>query len=231
MKNRNSRTFQAAVTPAPPRERTSFKKHHLLLARRVVASAALATLTGCGADTVAPLEIRQMAPLTIGARTPEISLWISGSGFDPGSKVFLGDVELALFGHSTTVLAARVPGGTAGTTVPGSPLVTVENSDGTRSKGLPLLVTEAQAPVLSAANATDVCGPAKSVVVTIEGDNFTTDTSLESNGQPVAIASVSRSRLSFSVPWVLGRYSFEVTVPPPGGGQASIGFATFLGCD
>jgi hypothetical protein len=204
-------------------------------ARTVVSIAAVAVLSGCGPDASAlasgTFEVRQLDPPTIGARTPDFILRISGSGFDSGSRVLIGDVELGSFSTSPTTLVGTVPGGTAGTTVPGSLLVSVKNPDGTTAKALPLVVTEAPVPVLSIAMPTNLCAGAGPLNVTISGDNFTTDMTLESNGESVEIATRSRSRLTFSVPRLSGRYFFEVRVPPPGGGSASIGMPTFLGCD
>jgi hypothetical protein len=196
--------------------------------------AALALLVGCGAGEGAAaeaLEIQRLYPPSIGARIPDFTLIITGTGFVAGSRVFLGDVELALFGHSSSrVLVAQVRGGTAGTTVPGTLSVSVRNPDGTRSDELPLAVSEAPAPVLSVVSS-NLCMGTSLLRVVLDGDNFTADTTAESSGQPVAITHRSRSSLTFSVPRILGHYTFKVTVPPPGGGEASIGYATFLGCD
>jgi len=206
---------------------------NVLLARAVVSSA-LATLLGCGpGEHAAPeaLEIQQVIPQSIGARIADFTITIIGTGFAAGSRVFLEEAELAVVEHdSSRVLDAHVPGGTVGTTEPGTLSISVRNPDGTRSNELPLAVSVAPAPVLSDVSS-NLCTGSGPLDVVLLGGNFTTDTTAESSGQPVTIIGRSSSSISFSVPRFFGHYAFKVTVPSPGGGEASIGYATFLGCD
>jgi len=201
------------------------------LIRNLIGTAALAGLLACGSSSsIQPPEVQQLNPPTIGSRTPDFLLYVVGTGFTPDGRIFLGGVELVQLSRSSTYLLARVPGGTAGTTMPGAIAVSVENADGTRSNEALLEVSEAAAPVLQEISS-DLCSGHALLNVTLIGDNFTVDTSLEVDGQPAAILSRTRSTLSFATPLKYGRYSFTVNVPAPGGGQATIGYPTFLGCD
>src|SRR5262249_57016717 len=114
-----------------------------------------------------------------------------------------------------------VPGGTVGTAGPGSLSLSVKNADDTRASAA-LSVTEAPAPALGRVTVLNQCSSIGPRHVRLTGDNFTTDTTLESNGQSVAIAWRSTSLLSFSLPGVEDSADIKVTVPPPGGGEASI---------
>jgi hypothetical protein len=200
----------------------------------IAGGAALAMLIGCGSGegaTPEALEIQKLDPPSIGARTAELDITISGTGFAPDSRVLAGDVELPVVGrYSSTWLIARVRGGTVGTALPGTLPVSVMNPGGARSNQLPLAIAEAPPPVLSEVRS-NLCNGTGPVQVRLVGDNFTMDTTVESGGEPVSVNGRSRSIISFSVPRELGRYSFKVTVPPPGGGEASITYATFLECD
>jgi hypothetical protein len=202
------------------------------VARAAIGSAAVAVLVGCGSgEGLVPLEIRQLNPSSVGARTPDFDLVIYGTGFMPDSRVLVGDVEFGPVHRSSTLLIVHVPGGTAATTVPGTLSVSVGDPSGARSNQLALVVADAPAPVLSEVYAGNVCYGNGPLNVALTGDNFTIDTTLESGGEAVQIARLSRSTISFQVPRTYGNYSFQVTVPPPGGGQASIDYPTFLSCD
>jgi hypothetical protein len=208
--------------------------HGLMWVSRSLGSAALAVLVGCGSgEGAAPeaLAIQQVSPSGIGARTADLSFGISGTGFAPGSRVFAGDIELPVVERSSSRwLLALVRGGTVGTTLPGTLPVSVLNPGGARSNPLPLAIAEAPAPVLSEVDS-DLCTGTGPLRVALMGDNFTIDTSVESGGEPVSVNGRSRSIISFSVPREFGHYSFKVIVPPPGGGEASITYPTFLGCE
>jgi hypothetical protein len=197
-------------------------------------SAALALLVGCGSGEGAAskgLEIQRLNPSSIGARSPDFFLTIIGTGFASDSVVLLGNVEVGRVTESPAALFAQIPGGTAGTTVSGTLPVSVRDGTGKRSNELSLVVTEAPAPILTVLSS-DLCtrdtGP---IHVTLTGDNFTTDMTLESNGELVPIGVQSRTMSSFAVARGERHYSFKVTVPPPGGGEATTGLATFLDCD
>lgn len=190
---------------------------------RIIAStAALGALLACGSSTQ-PLAIDQLDPATIGERMPDFILTIRGAGFTPESRIVLGGVELGPLGHNSAALFVQVPGGTAGTTVAGAVAVSVKNPDGSRSNELSLAVSGAPAPVLQY-----VISNCDSDHVTLIGDNFTFDTIVEVGGEPRPIFERSRSALSFATGWTYGQY--QVTVPPPGGGVATIGGADFLDC-
>lgn len=201
------------------------------VARLHIGSAALALLVGCGSGVGAALEIRHLNPSSIGARTPDFNIAVRGAGFSADTRVVLGDTELRTLGHSSTLLVAAVPGGTAGTTAPGVLSVSVREPSGARSNQLTFVVGDAAAPVISGIDSNLCIASGNTLGVTLVGDNFTTDTRLESSGKPLAIAVRSSSSIAFSVPLEDGTYSFKVTVPPPGGGEASIDYAPFLLCD
>ena len=198
-------------------------------------SAALALLVGCdpgaGSAPSEALAISRLFPQSIGARTPDFFLTIMGTGFTPDSGVLLGNTELGNVTTSPAAVFVAIPGGTAGTTVSGTLPVSVRDATGSRSNELSLVVTEAPAPTLSLVD-WDLCvrdvGP---LHVTLTGDNFTTDMTLESNGEQVPLRVQSRTKCSFTVPGDQRHYLFKVTVPPPGGGEASTGLNTILGCD
>jgi len=207
--------------------------HGLMWVSRILGSAALAVLVGCGSGEGAASEalaIRQVIPSSIGARTADLNVMIYGTGFTPDSRVLAGDVELPVVGRSSRLLIALVRGGTVGTTLPGTLPVSVVNPGGARSNQLSLAIAEAPAPVLSGVDS-NLCIGTGPLNVTLVGDNFTVDTTVESGGEPVSVNDRSRSLISFSVPREFGDYTFKVTVPPPGGGEAAIGYATFLGCE
>jgi hypothetical protein len=206
-----------------------------VLATRI-GSVALTILLACGSGdgmSSEPLAIRELSPPGIGARTPDFDLTLRGTGFGPDSRVLLGDVELVTVAQSATLLIAHVPAGTAGTTGPATLPVSVGDATARRSNLLTLTVKEALAPVLSGISS-DLClrktGP---VHVNVLGDNFTTDTTVTSDGQPVSITSRSSSSISFQISrGGQDVSSFKVTVPPPGGGEAFIDFfADFFDCD
>jgi hypothetical protein len=213
-------------------QRHSESRHELtVVARAIIGSAAVAVLVGCGTgEGLVPLEIRQLYPSGVGARTPDFDLVIYGTGFMPDSRVLIGDAEFGPVHRSSSLLIVHVPGGSAVTTVPGTLSVSV-NAGGAHSNQLDLVVADAPAPVLSEVSAANLCYGNGPLDVTLTGDNFTIDTTLESGGEAVPIARLSRRTISFQVPRAYGNYSFQVTVPPPGGGQASIDYPTFLGCD
>src|SRR5215472_13135097 len=118
-----------------------------MVAWTLIGSASLSILGGCGGSP--QLEIQQVRPSTIGARTADFRLSVFGGGLTSESRIVLGDLELPLAGQTPTSLTAQIPGGMAGTTGPGEISVSVKNPDGTRSNELRLVVTEAPAPVLS----------------------------------------------------------------------------------
>ena len=199
------------------------------VARTLIGGAFWAILGGCGSPQ---LEIHQVVPSTIGARTADFRLSVFGAGLTPESRIVLGDQELPLVGQTPTSLEARVPGGTAGTTVPGDVSVSVKNPDGTRSNQLSLVVTEAPAPVLSSIDSpTCATYPA---TFWLHGANFTIDTSVEINGHVATITSLSSTLIWIRTPdGVAGEHdSLKVTVPGPGGGEASGSlYFAFLDCD
>ncbi len=200
-----------------------------LLVGIVISRTVLAVLLASCSGASEPIEIRTVTPSNIGARTADFKIYISGTGFTLESRVLLGALELGPVGHAPTVLFVQVPGGTAGTTVPGTVSVSVINPDGTRSNELPLVVSEARAPVLTKV-LSERCAEDDPLYLTLVGDNFTIDMTLEINGEPASIAERSRSSLSFFAP--RRDSTFKITVPPPGGGATSIGYAPpFLGCD
>jgi len=203
---------------------------NVALVRVIFGTVVLATLVGCGSNASPPLRIELLDPETIGARTTDFVLAVHGTGFTSESRILLGGTELGQPDHSSTQLVALVPGGTAGTTLAGTLEVSVRNSDGSRSNELPLVVSEAPAPVVTLVDSS-LCAGNDPMNVTIYGDDFTFDATLEVDGQPTTIGQRTRSSLSFATARKLGRYRFTVRVPPPGGGEVTIGYATFLGCD
>jgi len=194
------------------------------LVRTIVSCTAFASILGCGSGP----EIQQMRPSTIGARSPDFTLYVHGTGFTPQSRVVLGDVELDLVNPSPTFFAAQVPGGTAGTTAPGNLSVSVKNPDGSRSNQLLLTVAEAPAPVVSEVILLNAC---YSGDIELSGANFTTDTTVEVDGHVAAFA--IRSSTSIWIRSPVPSTPFKVIVPAPGGGEAS-GFTPSIdpmGCD
>jgi len=203
---------------------------NVVVVRSIVSCMALVSILGCGSGPGSLGEIQQLSPSRIGARSPTFTLYVYGNGFTPQSRVVFGDVELDLVSHSATILVAQVPGGTAGTSASGEVPVSVKNPDGTRSNEVSLVVSEAAAPILLEVDS-NLCNGNGPLRVTLVGDNFTVDTIVEVDGQPASISQLSSSALSFKTALKYGEYSFKVTVPPPGGGEATIDYPTFLGCD
>jgi len=94
--------------------------------------------------------------------------------------------------------------------------VSVKNPDGTRSNQLPLVVTEAPAPVVSEVRPVNSCS---SSAFELLGANFTTDTIVELENQVATFA--IRSNTTIWVGSAAGGPGFKVIVPAPGGGEAS----------
>jgi len=200
-----------------------------MVAWTLIGNASLAMLGGCGSPQ---LEIQQVRPSTIGARTADFRLSVFGGGLTSESRIVLGDLELPLAGQTPTSLTAQIPGGMAGTTGPGEISVSVKNPDGTRSNELRLVVTEAPAPVLSSIDPASSCGTPQNALWLL-GANFTIDSSVEVNGHVATITNLSSTFIWIRTDGVVeGDNLLKVTVPGPGGGEASASLhAEFFECD
>jgi uncharacterized protein (TIGR03437 family) len=158
-----------------------------------------------GATSEAPfpinngLTITSFSPKNAVAGAPGFSLTMNGGGFVSGAAIEWNGVSLPTTFISSTQLVASVPAnlieaaGTAG--------IVATNPGGGLSNALPYsIVAPTAVPGISSVTPSGAIAGSSSVVVTVSGNGFTSDSTVLFNGAALATSFLSPSQLTATVP-------------------------------
>jgi hypothetical protein len=203
-----------------------------LLVSLLVLSLTLAGCSGGGASNMGPAQnpvptlatVSPVSGLVGGAAT---TITVTGSGFVSSSTIHWNGTLLATTYASPTSLTALVPA--AQLAAAGTELVTVLNpSPGGGTSASVNFTIEAVSnpvPVLNSITPSSATAGAAALILTVNGANFLSSSTVEWNNSPLLTSYVNSSQLTAQVPaGVLqsaGTDSVSVSTPTPGGGYSS----------
>lgn len=150
------------------------------------------------------------------------ALTAKGSGFLPGAKVKVGNVQVAATVTSDIALSATIPG--SAFTAAGSVNVTILNPDGGVSNAVVLPVNNA-VPTIVSINPSTVTAGSPSFTLVVTGSKFMSGTSIQWNGKAINTTYVSGTELraTIAASQIAKKGSVTITVlnPAPGGGGSN----------
>lgn len=170
-----------------------------------------------------PPAISSLTPNSVAMGASQLTLTITGSGFQPVSTVAWNGTPLA---------ATYVSGGSLTAVLPAADLVNGENATVTVTTPSPgggsassTFAVDFPQPMLSTISPTSVQQGSQSLTLTASGSGFVQGSTIDWNGAPLATTYVSATELSAALPGTdlanATQASVTVVSPTPGGGGSS----------
>ena len=168
--------------------------------------------------------LSSISPTSTTAGGSSFTLTVNGTNFNASSTVDFNGVPLTIISVSSTTITVTVPA--SDITVGGSDLITVVNpAPGGGTSNAQTLTVNNPVPTLSSISPTSTTAGGSSFTLTVNGTNFNASSTVDFNGVPLTIISVSSTTITVTVPasdiTVGGSDLITVVNPAPGGGTTS----------